>query len=211
MSDGPPIERVYDEIASHFSSTREYPWPEVTSFLSGRRGDLGLDIGCGNGRHTAVLAEVVDRAVGLDVSRGLLQEATARASGEGVPASFIQGDATALPIPDDAVDVALYIATIHHLGTAEARIQSLNELARVLGSPGIGLVSTWSTAHDRFDETEGFDTTIDWTLPGGETVPRFYHIYDPAEFERDIEASDLQVVEFEVSSGNCYATVEPGV
>jgi len=71
--------------------------------------------------------------------------------------------------------------------------------------------SAWSTAHDRFDaptdaET-GFDTTVDWTLPGGETVPRFYHIYAPAEFEREIADSGLETVSFEISSGNCYAFV----
>jgi len=68
-------------------------------------------------------------------------------------------------------------------------------------------VSAWSTAHDRFDAEDGFDTTVDWTLPGGETVPRFYHIYAPAEFEADVADSDLEPVDFEVSSGNCYATV----
>jgi hypothetical protein len=49
---------------------------------------------------------------------------------------------------------------------------------------------------------------VDWTLPGGETVPRFYHIYAPAEFRRELDDSGLSTVSFEVSSGNCYAVVE---
>jgi len=53
----------------------------------------------------------------------------------------------------------------------------------------------------------GFDTTVDWTLPGGETVPRYYHIYSPAEFEIDLGESALSVVDVDISSGNCYATV----
>ncbi|ERH11464.1 MAG: hypothetical protein J07HB67_00471, partial [halophilic archaeon J07HB67] len=55
----------------------------------------------------------------------------------------------------------------------------------------------------------GFDTTVDWTLPGGETVPRFYHVYDPAEFRADLRQSALTVVSTRVSSGNCYAVVGP--
>jgi tRNA (uracil-5-)-methyltransferase TRM9 len=38
-------------------------------------------------------------------------------------------------------------------------------------------------------------------------VGRFYHVYDPAEFEADLEESDLELVEWELSSGNCYAVV----
>jgi hypothetical protein len=83
----------------------------------------------------------------------------------------------------------------------------------VLAPERRALVSAWSTAHDRFDADAdaqtGFDTTVDWTLPGGETVGRFYHIYAPSEFERDVAASGLELVSFELSSGNCYAVVRP--
>jgi len=98
-------------------------------------------------------------------------------------------------------------STLHHLPSREARVRSLDELARVLAPGGTALVSAWSTAHDRFDREEGFDTTVDWTLPGGETVPRYYHIYSPAEFEIDLGESAPSVVDVDISSGNCYATV----
>ena len=62
-------------------------------------------------------------------------------------------------------------------------------------------------AERRADAESGFDTTVDWTLPGGETVPRFYHIYAPAEFRRELDGSGLEIVDFEISSGNCYVVV----
>jgi hypothetical protein len=68
-------------------------------------------------------------------------------------------------------------------------------------------VSAWSVVHDRFDREVGHDTTVDWTLPGGETVPRFYHVYDREEFERDLEDATLAVRDVRTSSGNCYAVV----
>ena len=202
---------TYDRIAAHFSKTREYAWPEVESFLEGRSGSVALDVGCGNGRHTEALAERVERAVGVDLSRDLLDEAVARARDRGFAdaAAFVHGDAAALPVRDDAVDLAVYVATLHHLPSRDARVESLNELARVLAPGGVALVSAWSTAHDRFDRDEGFDTTVDWTLPGGETVPRYYHIYSPAEFESDLAESDLETRHVEVSSGNCYAAAGP--
>jgi len=170
QSAGDP-QSTYDRIAAHFSKTREYAWPEVESFLDGRTATRGLDIGCGgNGRHTELLAERADAVVGVDLSRELLREAVARARERGYDgtASFVHGDAATLPIATDAVGVAVYVATLHHLPSREARVRSLDELARVLAPGGTALVSAWSTAHDRFDREEGFDTTVDWTLPGGE-------------------------------------------
>ncbi|SDJ21266.1 Methyltransferase domain-containing protein [Halovenus aranensis] len=203
------IQSVYDEIAGHFSETRAYPWPEVEEFLASATGDLGLDLGCGNGRHTALLTEVTKTAVGVDVSRGLLGEAQTKMHDDDWTGALVQGDAAAIPLASGSVDVAVYVATLHHLPDRESRLESLRELDRVLAPDGRALVSTWSTAHDRFeapaDAETGFETTVDWTLPDGETVPRFYYIYAPTEFERDLDESGLAVTDSYVSSGNCYA------
>ncbi len=216
MTDGqdpaaPELRRTYDRIAPHFASTREYPWPEVERFLEGRAGSRGIDIGCGNGRHAELLAGKVDLVAGVDVSSGLLQEAMARAADRGFDARFapIVGDAAALPFPAAGFDLGLYVATLHHLRPRTRRVRSLSELARVLAPDARALVSAWSTAHDRFDDDNGFDTTIDWTLPDGTIVPRFYHIYDPTEFRADLDESALRPLDAFVSSGNCYAVVTP--
>ncbi|ARS90892.1 class I SAM-dependent methyltransferase [Natrarchaeobaculum aegyptiacum] len=172
---------------------------------------IGLDLGCGNCRHAEVLLREhdIETVVGLDVSRGLLEtgreRSTDRAFEDGL--ALVQGDASRLPLATNAVAVGVFVATLHHLPSREARRRSLDELGRVLAPEGRALVSAWSTAHDRFDADEGFDTSVDWTLPGGETVDRFYHIYDPDEFEADLEASACRLLEWELSSGNCYATV----
>ncbi len=227
------VRRTYDRIADHFARTRRHPWPEVESFLAGdtvggkSQGDkddrrerdqydgpdlatgLGLDLGCANGRHIGPLLDRVDRVVGVDVSRALLEVATDRVRSEGIAdhTRLVQATATRLPLQAGSVDRAVYVATLHHLPNRERRVASLDELARVLATEGRALVSVWSTDHDRFDRETGFDTTVDWTLPGGERVPRFYHVYDPAEFDRDLAASRLSVERSVVSSGNCYAVV----
>lgn len=208
------VRETYDRIAEHFAETRHAPWPEVERFLETvEEGTLGLDVGCGNGRHVPRLAERVDRVLALDISRDLLVEASARLADEGSGHALIQGDAAALPIGDGRIDLAVSVATLHHLRDRRTRIDGLRELRRVLSPTGIALVSVWSTAHDRFeappDAELGFDTSVDWTLPCGETVPRFYHIYAPAEFRADLARAGLTVEENYVSSGNCYAEVRP--
>ena len=209
----PHAGHTYDLIASHFSKTREYAWPEIEEFLDGRSGDRALDLGCGNGRHAESLADDAERVVGIDASTGLLAEAADRAAERGFEADLVAGDAAAIPLREETVDLAVYVATLHHLRPRERRLASLNELARVLAPGGRALVSAWSTEHTKFEDEEtdgsGLDTEVDWTLPGGETVGRFYHVYDPAEFEADLAESDLELVEWEISSGNCYAVVGP--
>lgn len=210
-ADAPPPRTVYDRIAEHFGATREHPWPEVEAFVADRvvGADRAVDVGCGNGRHAEPLAERVRRVVGVDASGALLRLASDRAAGRGFADAFVPvtGDAAALPFRADVFDAALYVATLHHLRPRARRVRSLDELARVLRPDAPALVSAWSVAHDRFDADAGFDTTVDWTLPDGETVPRFYHVYDREEFAADLRDSALSTVETFRSSGNCYAVV----
>ncbi len=213
VSDRRTVRETYDHIATHFAETRAHPWPEVTDFLDGRGGETGLDLGAGNGRHVEPLADRTDRVLAVDASSELLQVGRDRAADRGYCDCYrpVTADAARLPLASATVDLAVYVATLHHLPDPETRVASLSELARVLAPGARALVSAWSTAHDRFeaaaDAAEGFDTTVDWTLPGGQRVPRFYHIYAPAEFDADLAASDLDVVESFLSSGNCYAIV----
>jgi len=201
------VAATYDRIAPHFSEKRQNPWPEVESFLENRRAEIAIDIGCGNGRHTELLAAIADRAIGLDVSRGVLGEARDRQRRHGFAAELVQADASILPFHNDGVDLAVYVAALHHLPSREARIASLDELARALEPGAEALLSVWSTEHDAFDETAGFDTTVSFTMPDGTAVPRFYHIYDPEEFAADLAKSDVVVEREWVSHGNCYAVV----
>ncbi len=202
------VRETYDRIAGHFSETRAHPWPQIPDFLDGRTGGVGLDLGCGNGRHVESLTAHCERVVGVDLSRTLLDAATERVTQPKVPTAWVQGDAGALPIRTATVDLGLYIAALHHLPSRPARQRSLDELARVLTADGAALVSAWSTTHDRFNAETGFDTTVDWTLPSGETVPRYYHIYDPDEFAADLAASNLQVIQQFTKRGNCFAVVQ---
>jgi SAM-dependent methyltransferase len=211
--DGPTrasVRRTYDRIGQHFAKTREYPWPEVEAFVADAPdGGVGLDVGCGNGRHLPLLGERTDRVVGVDASRPLLRVARDRLAERFDPerVDLLQGDAARLPVATASVDLAAYVATLHHLPDRASRVASLDELARVLAPGATALVSAWSTTHDRFDAEAGFDTTVDWTLPDGETVGRFYHVYDPAEFAADLADSDLRVADRFLASGNCYARV----
>jgi SAM-dependent methyltransferase len=199
------VRETYERIGTHFAETRHSPWDAVERFLrDAPSGAVGLDLGCGNGRHIPLLADRVARVVGLDASRTLLATAIDRVD---VPFHPLLGDAGRMPLRTNAVSVAVYIATLHHLPSPAARRESLDELARVLAPDGRALISVWSVTHDRFDATEAVDRTVDWTLPDGETVPRYYHLYDPESFAAALADSDLQVRDTFEDAGNCYGVV----
>ena len=95
-------------------------------------GEIILEVGCGSGVLDRWLADYTARnnsIVGVDVNRYLLREASALAAHEGLSdlISFREGNAEALPIPDNHVDVALSFTVLEE-GNAD---RMLRELIRV--------------------------------------------------------------------------------
>jgi SAM-dependent methyltransferase len=110
-------------------------------------GEAILEVGCGSGvldRWLARYTTQANRIIGVDVNRYLLREATTLAMQEGLAdiITFQEGDAEALPFPDNHVDVALSFTVLEE-GNAD---RMLAELVRV-AKPG-GRVAVMGRALD---------------------------------------------------------------
>jgi SAM-dependent methyltransferase len=100
-------------------------------------GDL-LDVPCGFGRHLVPLARAGYRAVGVDRSQALIDEARRRAGGARWP-KLVHADYRDLPLPDESFDAALNLfSSLGYLGD-EGDTKVLAEIRRVL-RPGGRLV-----------------------------------------------------------------------
>ena len=96
-----------------------------------------LDVACGVGYGTAVLAKAAARVVGGDIDAASIAYARERYGGSNV--EFAVLDATALPFEDSTFDAVCSFETIEHLQKPEAFV---GEASRVLRPTGTFLVST---------------------------------------------------------------------
>ncbi|CAH1268201.1 ALKBH8 [Branchiostoma lanceolatum] len=131
------VHQVYEDIASHFSSTRHSPWPRVVDFLKTQPiGALVVDVGCGNGKYLGANKDVY--SLGNDRSCGLAEICRDR------QLEVFVCDALSVPIRTGAVDAAISIAVIHHFCTQERRLKAVKELARLLKPGGKALIYVWA-------------------------------------------------------------------
>jgi SAM-dependent methyltransferase len=90
-----------------------------------------LDVGCGTGQLAAAIAAEGYEVYGADLSSSMVAKSRERRL-HGTCA----GVTTALPFRDDTFDLALTVATLHHLETPERVAATVREMARVVTHGG---------------------------------------------------------------------------
>lgn len=93
-----------------------------------------IDVGCGPGGLAALLADTGLQVTGIDRSETMLAAARTRSGSSGLSLRFMQGDATALPLDDGSVGVAMCSSLLNVL---EQPVLALREMGRVTGPRGV--------------------------------------------------------------------------
>lgn len=141
------------EDAFYFVDTRQAyraPDPErfwnaeelLDYFLSGlgvqiEPGDTVLEIGCGVGRITRVLAGRAREVIALDVSDEMLARARANLADASGNVRWLLGDGVSLEgIADGSVDKCVSIVVFQHFPSPEVAFGYVRELGRVLRAGG---------------------------------------------------------------------------
>lgn len=129
-------ERYIDEWPRNW----ELFYQHVGRYLFAQRhvsGRIVLDVACGSGYGTALLAECARAVVGADASRDVIAYAATRYRRSN--ASFLQMDCGWIGMRDQSVDVVVSFETLEHVSDMN---QFLKELRRVLKPGGTLLIST---------------------------------------------------------------------
>lgn len=160
--------------------------------------DHVLDCGCGVGGSSVWLADEREATVtGVDLVAPQLADARALAAEGGVTprTTFLRGDFTDLPLPEDSVDVIWGIEAICH---AADEAEFLAEAARVLRPDGRLIVADGFRAVESMtpDERASMDQWLDgWAVPNLATVGEFRSALEAAGFEAiDVEDETERVL-----------------
>jgi ubiquinone/menaquinone biosynthesis C-methylase UbiE len=102
------------------------------TLLNLRRGSRIVDVGCGHGRHSVVLAQRGSKVVGLDFAATLLTEAQHLAGQAGADAQWVRGDMRRLPFGSDYFDAAIMTDAFGLFETEEENETVLADIARML-------------------------------------------------------------------------------
>ena len=108
-----------------------------------RPGTTVLDVGCGTGEEVRAIAARTGRAVGVDFSRALIEEARRRSTTD-QDARFRLGDALALPFEDATFDGVRTERTLQHVKDPAKALAEMRRVARP-GAPVVAIEPDWDT------------------------------------------------------------------
>jgi lipopolysaccharide biosynthesis protein/ubiquinone/menaquinone biosynthesis C-methylase UbiE len=96
-----------------------------------------LDIACGEGYGSAMLADIANKVTGIDISIDTIKHARNRYQIKNL--DFLVGNCIDIPLSDASVDLIVSFETIEHLDQHD---QMMKEIKRILRPSGILLISS---------------------------------------------------------------------
>lgn len=202
------VHKTYANIAEHFSSTRYAHWSAVKKYLeslssieviSDKKINF-LDFGCGNGKYLSFCEKF--NTFALDNCDELLHIVknsyptvqTIKADVADLDHHFMLNK-----LEQNYFDSIISVAVIHHLSTESRRIKMIENIYHLLKLNGTCLITSWATTYLKnintktkcirldFENNSQNDYLITWN----NTYERYYHFFEPNEFEDLIAKANL--------------------
>jgi SAM-dependent methyltransferase len=121
--------------------------------LQPRAGERICEIGSGPGRTLRRLAAVGAHVTGVDISPAMVAVATRRTAATDAPVRVVEGDGTALPAADDALDGVISVHSIYFWANPHAVLVEIRRALRPDGRLVLALRPGDHPLPSRFDPT----------------------------------------------------------
>ena len=118
----------------------------IVKALGLKRGSEVLDLCCGPGRHSVLLAAKGLKVTGFDWSGPYLRQARERARRLGVQARFVQGDMRRLPFRSEFDAVVNLFTSFGYFHRQSENLQALKEARKALRPGGLFLIDVLNQA-----------------------------------------------------------------
>lgn len=151
-----PAEQIFDEWPDKYESwfftpigslVRRYEADLISDLLQPQPGDRILDAGCGTGVFTADILDKEAGAVGVDVSKPMLDRACLKFSERDF--AGVLADILHLPFHDEYFDKTVSITAIEFIADAEAAIRELFRVTKKGGSIVVATLNSLSPWAER--------------------------------------------------------------
>jgi len=136
------FERHFDEIAESYDADISFSLgyrqmiPYIIKSAKIKPTDIVVDIGCGTGKLSLILASVAKKIIATDISSKMLKKARKEAEKNDIHnIEFKKANCINLPIKKSSIDVIVSNLVLHHL-TDEEKLNALKEFYRVLKPKG---------------------------------------------------------------------------
>ena len=197
----------YAEWATTYDNSSSPPilaeQPIVRSLITNHPVGKALDAACGTGRHAEYLASLGHRVTGIDATSEMLEVARAKVPG----AKFELAELDSIPLPDDAIDLAVCSLSLTHCPNL---IPPITELSRVIRPGGTLIIS------DVHPFLIMLGAHADYQL--GQTTTRFVrnHAHQVSAYLSAFQEAGLNIVQCieplygdqEISAGNLGRQIE---
>ncbi len=155
----------------------------IKEMLGTRPIQHALDMGTGTGRILLLLAELAEKAIGIDINREMLAIARTNLEGAGLTNFHVrQGEVQNIPLADHSVDMVTIHQVLHYLDNPAA---ALREAARILMPNGRLLIADFAPhgleqlrevhAHRRLGFSE--QEVSSWCATAGLLVDEVRHLH----------------------------------
>lgn len=169
------------------------------------------DLGCGIGRHTALLAEAGFDVYATDLSTAGVRMTLDRLRDRGLQAVVVVADMTAVPMDRQTFDGVLAFNVVYH-ATRRDVVRAIGETARVLRPGGIAMITFQSTRSSKFGSGRRLGDNTFVPMAGHEAgIPHFFAAHEDVRGLLDVdfrvEALEHLEVSTEASTGaerNCH-------
>jgi SAM-dependent methyltransferase len=177
--------------------------------LDVRAGERVLDLGCGSGNATELLARAGADVIAVDPAARLLDVARRRLVAAGLGATFLDGTAGEIPLADASVDA---IVSVFAMVFAPDPDGVIAEVHRVLRRPGRLIFTAWIPEGAMFEVSADRRRAVDGAAgPTGQTLLAWH---DPAAvadalapYGFDVSGEERELA-FTASSPDDYVDVE---